>query len=43
MLTLHIGGGKKMLKNAVFAATEASKKVIYKTFIIRCNSINQFK
>jgi orotidine-5'-phosphate decarboxylase len=26
MLTLHIGGGKKMLKNAVSAATEASKK-----------------
>ena len=25
MLTLHIAGGKKMLKKAVFAATEASK------------------
>ena len=25
MLTLHIAGGKKMLKNGVFAATEASK------------------
>ena len=25
MLTLHIAGGKKMLQNAVFAATEASK------------------
>ena len=25
MLTLHIAGGEKMLKNAVFAATEASK------------------
>ena len=25
MLTLHVAGGKKMLQNAVFAATEASK------------------
>ena len=27
MLTLHVTGGKKMLQNAVFAATEASKKI----------------
>ena len=27
MLTLHVTGGKKMLQNAVFAATEASKNI----------------